>query len=208
MGLFGEKPVCGVCGKTLGMNRYKIRKDDAWCCPDCLNKAQNSVNGKRIVNCMTITIDELKQLVANPTIQGQEKKFGSIQAKEYRMRCNVCGHVYCFTDRDLQDNVRAAKSAKLSAMGEMAGALSGNWGAAIANGQNANDARNKITDFSRCPKCNSTNITALEDGDALPQSGSNGVSAVDELKKFKELLDMGVITQEEFDAKKKQLLGL
>ena len=30
----------------------------------------------------------------------------------------------------------------------------------------------------------------------------------DELKKYKELLDMGVITQEEFDAKKKQLLGL
>lgn len=33
-------------------------------------------------------------------------------------------------------------------------------------------------------------------------------SAADELKKFKELLDMGVITQEEFNAKKKQLLGL
>lgn len=30
----------------------------------------------------------------------------------------------------------------------------------------------------------------------------------DELKKFKELLDSGVITQEEFEAKKKQLLGL
>ncbi len=30
----------------------------------------------------------------------------------------------------------------------------------------------------------------------------------DELKRFKELLDNGVITQEEFDAKKKQLLGL
>ena len=35
-----------------------------------------------------------------------------------------------------------------------------------------------------------------------------GVSAADELKKFKELLDAGVLTQEEFDAKKKQLLGL
>lgn len=34
------------------------------------------------------------------------------------------------------------------------------------------------------------------------------MSSADELKKFKELLDMGVITQEEFDAKKKQLLGL
>lgn len=30
----------------------------------------------------------------------------------------------------------------------------------------------------------------------------------DKLKKFKDLLDSGVITQEEFDAKKKQLLGL
>ena len=36
----------------------------------------------------------------------------------------------------------------------------------------------------------------------------NQVSAADELKKFKELLDMGVITQEEFDAKKKELLGI
>ena len=32
--------------------------------------------------------------------------------------------------------------------------------------------------------------------------------SADELKKFKELLDSGIISQEEFDAKKKQLLGL
>lgn len=36
----------------------------------------------------------------------------------------------------------------------------------------------------------------------VPQSNA------DELKKYKELLDSGIITQEEFDAKKKQLLGL
>lgn len=36
----------------------------------------------------------------------------------------------------------------------------------------------------------------------IPQSNA------EELKKYKELLDMGVITQEEFDTKKKQLLGL
>ena len=34
------------------------------------------------------------------------------------------------------------------------------------------------------------------------------LSSADEIKKFKELLDLGIITQEEFDAKKKQLLGL
>ena len=33
-------------------------------------------------------------------------------------------------------------------------------------------------------------------------------SSADELKKYKELLDAGIITQEEFDAEKKQLLGL
>lgn len=33
-------------------------------------------------------------------------------------------------------------------------------------------------------------------------------SNADEIKQFKELLDSGIITQEEFDAKKKQLLGL
>ena len=41
----------------------------------------------------------------------------------------------------------------------------------------------------------------------VPQSVLQ-VGAADEVKKFKELLDLGVISQEEFDAKKKQLLGL
>lgn len=40
------------------------------------------------------------------------------------------------------------------------------------------------------------------------QQGTSAISSADELKKFKELLDCGVISQEEFDAKKKQLLGL
>jgi len=33
-------------------------------------------------------------------------------------------------------------------------------------------------------------------------------SDADELLKFKDLLDSGVLTQEEFEAKKRQLLGL
>lgn len=41
-----------------------------------------------------------------------------------------------------------------------------------------------------------------------PQTAPQASSSADEIKKFKELLDSGVITQEEFDAKKKQLLGL
>lgn len=48
---------------------------------------------------------------------------------------------------------------------------------------------------------------------AIKKSGekdvnANNLSSADEIKKFKDLLDSGVITQEEFNAKKKQLLGL
>ena len=47
--------------------------------------------------------------------------------------------------------------------------------------------------------------------DEVKESVSNITTPVDpyeELKKLKELLDMGIITQEEFDQKKKQLLNL
>ena len=37
---------------------------------------------------------------------------------------------------------------------------------------------------------------------------SSNTPVVDDIKRFKELLDMGAITQEEYDAKKKELLGL
>ena len=52
---------------------------------------------------------------------------------------------------------------------------------------------------SKSAKSNSTQSTTVV---------QQALSTADELKKFKELLDIGVITQEEFDAKKKQLLGL
>jgi hypothetical protein len=38
--------------------------------------------------------------------------------------------------------------------------------------------------------------------------GTNTSSPADEIRKYKELLDEGIITQDEFDAVKKRLLGL
>ena len=50
--------------------------------------------------------------------------------------------------------------------------------------------------------------STVETKKAEPLTAIAELSSADELKKFKELLDLGVITQAEFDAKKKQLLGL
>lgn len=41
-----------------------------------------------------------------------------------------------------------------------------------------------------------------------PASGPAAMDPYEELKKLKELLDMDIVTKEEFEAKKKQLLGL
>lgn len=43
---------------------------------------------------------------------------------------------------------------------------------------------------------------------AQTESDKSNSGNAEELKKYKELLDSGIITQEEFDAKKKQILGL
>lgn len=93
------------------------------------------------------------------------------------------------------------------------------------NQSNAQNSLNQIVDYNRCPKCNSTNLIVLVDNEYAPPEQSvqtapafqpqqtaaipqQTYSSMDELKKLKELLDMGIITQEEFDLKKKQLLGL
>ncbi len=48
----------------------------------------------------------------------------------------------------------------------------------------------------------------MKEADSGGRTVVNQVSAADEIAKFKQLADAGTISQEEFDAKKKQLLGL
>lgn len=135
-----------------------------------------------------------------------------LTSTECRMRCNVCGRIICFDLKDVEDNMRRINSAKLSAIGGIVGGLSGNYAAGAVSNQTANNQLNSITDFGKCPHCGSRDLTEITDEDTscgnTQQSVQAPISSADELKKFKELLDMGVITQEEFDQKKKQLLGL
>ncbi len=69
---------------------------------------------------------------------------------------------------------------------------------AVLFGKKLNEEANKMKNFVETKLSQASSATPI-----IQQA-----SAADELKKFKELLDAGVITQEEFDAKKKQLLGI
>lgn len=139
-----------------------------------------------------------------------------LDSLEWRMRCNVCGQVFCYSYNDLMNNSRFAKLAQNYNRGAVINALVGTQIGMYENMKLGNDAVGHITDYSRCPHCNSSSLTEITEEDwkayknvenqPTPQVASS--SAADEIKKFKELLDSCIITQEEFDAKKKQLLGL
>ena len=201
MGFFSLKATCGVCGKTVGWNRYRIARDNAWCCPACLKAAQKKGNCVVVVN--KITIDGLKKLIE-----------GGMEAlktdREYRKKCNVCGHIFCYRDSDIYRNKKLAQEAKTNSTLAVLEALGGTRIASNQELAAADKALDKIIDYSKCPKCNSANLTDATEEDIKQAQTSNNPAATsaDELKKYKDLLDSGVITQEELDAKKKQLLGL
>ncbi len=83
----------------------------------------------------------------------------------------------------------------------------GNW-AANYDSENSftfeatvNDLMGEVTRFIK------VQIEKIKDGKTNPII-QQSVSAADELAKYKKLLDVGVLTQDEFDAKKKELLNL
>ena len=136
----------------------------------------------------------------------EKKKYGTTEELYYR--CNICGHIFCYTYKDIHEKNKTEALNALSAIGMMSGAVSGQWGGAIANQNNIKE----VTDYSKCPKCNSRSIQRISKTEAEQNSGINktttALSVPDEIRKYKELLDEGIITQEEFVEKKKQLLGL
>ena len=64
-----------------------------------------------------------------------------------------------------------------------------------------------LKDFERMRERGETTLSG-ETGGSRAAAPERAQDPYEELKKLKELLDMGIITQEEFDTKKKQLLDL
>lgn len=131
------------------------------------------------------------------------------------MRCEICGQVFQYTYDDMKRH--AEISLEADRIQRSAGVPAVGLGAVVLtiNAQRAENMRNSQVDYSSCPKCHSKNLKRItkEELNAIQANESKNqvsepTSNLDELKKFKELLDMGAITQEEFEAKKKQLLGL
>ena len=62
--------------------------------------------------------------------------------------------------------------------------------------------------LKNCEDLNTASTKLILNRQEQKKAKESTVSNADELKKYKDLLDSGIITQEEFDAKKKELLDL
>lgn len=137
------------------------------------------------------------------------KKKEYVKPKQFYKKCNTCGHIYCYTQADLNKNKQLSRQAA-------ANTFASAFGPAIMSAtynQTANDNSSRIINYDKCPKCNSADVISITEEEVENLSKTQNtqqatLSQADELKKFKDLLDSGIITQEEFDQKKKQLLGL
>ena len=192
---------CELCGKKImGMRILIVNKGtpEEYCLhPECGN-----------------TWMKTHGLFSFPTTKaGFHKK----QNSEVRVKCNTCGHVYCYNIDDIKRNNQLAKQAVTDSIIGAGQAIGGTIISSQVAQMSANSKLNQIVDYTRCPKCNSTDIKKLTDEAwEIEKKAKQNISApvqqtaspAEELKKFKELLDMGAITQEEFDSKKKQILGL
>jgi len=194
-GFLSSSENCAICGKEVGLNRYKIGTTTdgkaIWKCAECAKKG-----GFLKIDYST-----------------GKASFIDVKDTEVRMKCNTCGHIYCYSAEDIERNRQNAKAATRNAISGMANAVGGTQIGARLDNTTAQNHLDRIIDYSKCPHCNSTDVRSLTkeefaDEQKASNAGKSSVSAADELKKFKELLDSGVISQEEFDAKKKQLLGL
>ena len=192
-------------------------------CQKCGNKIKLSLTKYYCPNPSGVRHDICKQCFDEGNASGRALKWDATIGKvimvdkediEIRKKCKNCGHIMCYNPVDLDNNKKALNNARLNAIGSLGNAMSGHRAASAINSQAAQNGLNQIKDYSRCPSCGSIDLVTLTKEEYESAKNANNTPAIqapspaEELKKFKELLDAGIITQEEFDAKKKQLLGL
>ena len=68
--------------------------------------------------------------------------------------------------------------------------------------------QDKINNIAKPKSVVNANTTPASIQTSTPSDNQTSIGMADEIKKYKDLFDAGVITEEEFEAKKKQLLGL
>ena len=80
---------------------------------------------------------------------------------EYRKKCNVCGQVFCFTQKDLEIKKANQTLVSIYSLKSLSGSIGGLSYSKFENAKRADAALSRIVDYSKCPKCNSSDLTDI-----------------------------------------------
>ena len=192
-------------------------------CQKCGNRIKLALVKYYVPDVKGVRHEICKDCFTDPTLKGKalkwDEKLGKIivtemQDIEIRKKCQSCGHIMCYNPVDLDNNKKALNNARLNALGSLGNAMNGHHAASAVYNQSAQNGMSQIVDYNKCPACGSIDLVTLSKDEYEREKNQKSaptiqaLSPAEELKKFKELLDAGIITEDEFNAKKKQLLGL
>lgn len=125
---------------------------------------------------------------------------------QYVVHCKSCNKLSFYTPNDIEVNKRKVTNGmfdSLSIIGEFLG-----------GSKESEEGVNGIRNFTKCPYCGSKDIEYFNESDLEKYNNGtftnkeNTSDSIEEIKRYKELLDQDIITEEEFQKKKKELLGL
>ena len=130
--------------------------------------------------------------------------------KEYRKKCNVCGQIICYTETDLKNSRENQALTSVYSLRYFLNSFGGSSYDKYENAKLANSANSRIVDYSKCPNCHSSDLTDVICDNSNPCASSKNLDKndIEKIMQYKKLYDEGILTKEEFDAKKKELLDL
>lgn len=231
MGLFqkNKKPVCSICN-TRESSKKLI---DGYICKDCMAKCypfvtvswlQNTVDQIRFAISVVGTNRQLRQSyrptksIKNLISFDEKNRLWKVPNKDIIFRYE---DVISYGLVDLHNNTTVTKARILSS-GVQSTTFTGVLRVKVVTRHpmcsevninvntimRVNDAQQILSQFTLMEDILKSQSQISESSGAASVKEESTVSTVDELRKYKELFDEGIITEDEFNAKKKQLLGL
>lgn len=80
---------------------------------------------------------------------------------EYIRKCNICGNIWCYTDKDIKKSRNNGITALLSSVGSLANTVGGTMYNAYEQNKMADRSLDKLIDYGQCPKCNSSDTIMI-----------------------------------------------
>ena len=221
---------CGICGKNAGLMGARLHKAKSWLCSDCLKKAGGFSNAP-----LSGTLDEIRAIIKkNEEIKTKEINLRKQEGAKYclsgargreiivyenKVVLKVKATLGSFLTGNISDGEKTIYykdciGVQFKESGILLGYLQFETAGRIMNNSASNFFNENTFTFEHPNPSNelmkevANFVKHKVELSKTETNDNNTVSVANEIIKFKNLLDQGIITQEEFDAKKKQLLGL